>query len=136
MQLGLTLRGLEDVGDVHAVTPAVAENETVQSGQELLRIEWSAMKISDGDELYHTTWANVEGELVVVAPFPCTVAAVNAPDSIGPAGLDEAEWLVELAASEADAQQLELLSEAEYLAQAGTGLFGESDEALSYTSYG
>ena len=135
----MTLRGLEDVGDVHAVTPAVAGGETVQSGQALLRIEWAAMKISDGDELYHTTWANVEGELVVVAPFPCTVAAVNSPDKIGPAGLDADEWLVELAdvpCPEADAQQLELLTEADYLAQAGTGLFGESDEALSYTAYG
>ena len=26
-----------------------------------LKIEWSGLKLSDGDELYHTIWSNTEG---------------------------------------------------------------------------
>ena len=63
------------------------------------------MHISDGDELYHTRWANVEGEHTLSAPCAGTVVAFNS-DALRCSRLggilDEDEWLVELALPEGE----------------------------------
>ena len=47
--VGLTERLCEDVGDATLITPLVAPGDVVVPNQELMRIEWTALHISDGD---------------------------------------------------------------------------------------
>ena len=139
VQLGLTERGIEDIGDIAAVDALATVGDSVRASQSLLRIEWSAMRISDGDELYHTTWANVEGNHIVGAPCSGTIAATNWRANWRANGLDADEWLVELAVAETvhgSEVLAHLVDEERYLLSCGVGTFGESDEALVYTSYG
>ena len=92
------------------------------------------MKISDGDELYHTTWANVEDEYRITAPAAGTIAALNLEalqDTAG--GPDAEDWLVEIADLGDDNS---LVGAAQYHRECGVGIFGETDESLGYTSYG
>ena len=131
--VGLTERLCEDVGDVTMVTPLVAPGELVVSGAPLLRIEWTALHISDGDELYHTTWANAEGSTTVFAPCEGKVVEVNL--SVEQSGdVDAERWLLTLETS--GELPAHCVDEGQYLQECGTGKFGESDESLSYTSYG
>ena len=58
----------------------------------LVSIDWSGYKISDGDELYHTVWDNVEGSTDIKRPSEVPVDAKFDIDSfnfehIGRAGL-------------------------------------------------
>jgi len=58
----------------------------------LIRIDWSGYTISDGDELYHTVWDNVEGETHISRPSEIPNGATFDIDSfnyehIGRAGL-------------------------------------------------
>lgn len=106
-----------------------------------MRIDWEAMKISDGDELYHTRWANVSGDHTLSAPVDGTVAAVNAGAlQRGRLGgvLDADEWLVEMTVAEGtDLSHLvneEAYEERAYADESGT--FGTTSETLTYTSYG
>lgn len=119
LRIGLTQRGLQDVGDVrhiHAQPPGAR----VERGGELLRLEWDALTISDADELYHTRWAAVEGETTLASPVAAEVVGTRTV-------VDEAEWLVELRLRAAALDTTGLLDEAEYraqLEQAGEGTFG------------
>lgn len=131
--VGLTERLCEDVGDVTLITPLVAPGDVVVPDQELMRIDWSALHISDGDELYHTTWANVEGATALLAPCHGTVGKVNSR-MVKSGDVDAVDWLVTLETS--GALPADCVDEAEYLRSCGTGKFGQSEEALSYTSYG
>ena len=49
----------------------------VPRGKTVLNIEWQGHRISSADELYHTTWHNIEGVGSLLAPCECTVAAFN-----------------------------------------------------------
>ena len=118
----------------------------VEHGAEILRFEWAAMKISDGDELYHTRWANVEGAVTIVAPCAgASVVAINSEvleahergarlETI----IDANTWLVELALPPSvQLAKLGLVDEHEYARSCGVGMFHDDpDAALSYTSYG
>ena len=142
-RVGLTERALDDVGEVDEVQLVAAVGEAVAPHAALLRIRWQALHISDGDELYHTKWANVEGEHTLAAPCPARVVAVNeqllATDRRPPGGLvlDEGDWLVELAVAEGDAPLLvDAATYAKTAGSAGDNTFGASEESLGYTSYG
>jgi len=139
-RVGLTEIALDDIGEVEALKHLVEIGSTVAAGDDLVRVDWEAMHISDGDELYHTKWANVSGDHTLKAPCAGTVVAFNvsALRSSRLGSLLEAdEWLVEMAV---DGESLRLLSdEAEYVAAAreqGSGRFCASDDSLKYTSYG
>lgn len=134
VQLGFTDRALEDIGDVTEVVPMASVGDAVRPNQALLQVLWEAMRISDGDELYHTTWANVEGDARLLAPCSGTVSAIN-NDSDG-GRLDAADWLVELAVLDETPLWAQLVDQEHYLRECGVGKFGEADDSLRYTSYG
>jgi glycine cleavage system H lipoate-binding protein len=137
-RLGITDRGIEEIGDLVSVRPLLAAGESVEQQDGLMQIEWAGMMITDGDELYHTKWANVEGETTVRAPCSATVTAICEPlDRLE--NLCAEDWLVELELKEPTASLDDLVDEMQYLeavAQAGPGPFGEGDDRLEYSSYG
>ena len=122
---------------MRAWQPLVSCGQHVSSRSDLLRIDWEAMRISDGDELYHTTWANVEGSVSVSTPCAATVALLNSTSSA-----IDGDWLVELRLDDVSSlDRSGLLAEADYLEavrSGAKGLFGggDSEEELPYTSYG
>jgi glycine cleavage system H lipoate-binding protein len=141
-RIGLTERGLEEIGDVLEVRVLAHVGERVQASAGLLQVDWSAMRISDGDELYHTKWANIEGEHVLRAPCAGTVTALGGAASDVASALVSSRWLVELrCATAADSEALDdaLLCEMRYAdacRASKPGRFGESEDALGYSSYG
>ena len=139
VRIGLTDRALDDIGEVEAIENVAAINTHVAAYTDLVRIDWEAMSISDGDELYHTKWANVEGAHTLRSPIAGTLLEFNdaALRTSRLGGLLEADdWLVEMAI-EGDESLAHLVGEDEYMAaQQGAGRFGSSDESLKYTSYG
>ena len=135
LRIGLTERALEDIGDIGAVNPLVCTGGLVQRGQPLMQIDWTAISISDGDELYHTRFGNIEGTHTVKSPVAGALCEVN--PTLEACALDS--WLVELyLAPHADLNDINygLIDEASYLKQCGAGAFGEANQELSYTSYG
>ena len=71
LELGLTHRGVEDIGDVQSI--ALQPNANVRKGQDLLRVLWEGHSISEADELYHTTWETVEGFTMIKSPMTGTI---------------------------------------------------------------
>ena len=126
LRIGLTDRGALDIGDVVLTRPLVPPNSPVTAGSPIMRVQWEGMTISDGDELYHTKWRNVEGHVDLASPCDATVIEVNSDVQAPLAGLEDVEggWLVELGlAGSFDPEGL--LSEEEYEAAVGQekGLF-------------
>ena len=156
LRVGLTYRGLEDVGDVTAFRPLVSVGTAVAAAQPVFGIDWESFHITDGDELYHTKWANVDGETLLAAPFDGTIAAFAPPlRSTSSSLLDEEDWLLELEVTVDDATDAasvtqQLLARAPHLVSSeeqysslveasedSSGMFGErGEERLKYTSYG
>ena len=141
VRIGLTERGIDDIGEVDAFERLASVGATVGQSDALLRIDWQAMQISDGDELYHTRWANIEGDHTISAPCAATVVGFNEAAFNGKyvgGVLDAEEWLVELALTETDTHLNHLLGEADYMKATAdsAGRFGVSEESLGYTSYG
>ena len=135
VRIGLTRRHQEDIGDVVAITAKAKPGDVVTAYASLVQIDWDAFQISDGDELYHTTWANVEGEAMLKAPWYGVIAAVNIPTVSIAGGADLDSLTIEMEAMELPKH---LVNEVSYLEQCGVGRFGSEDaeERLSYTSYG
>lgn len=77
LSVGITERGFEDIGSLTGLTALVQTGAPVALGQPLLRLAWEGHKISDGDELYHTTWQNIEGEFMVTAPVAGTLVSLH-----------------------------------------------------------
>lgn len=68
LELGLTHRGVEDIGDVQSIA-LCSDSQVIRKGQDLLRVSWEGHAISEADELYHTTWETVEGFTMIKAPL-------------------------------------------------------------------
>lgn len=126
-RVGLTDRAFDDAGDLRTVTTDVEVGAFVRANQTLVRAEWDAFKISDGDELYHTIWESVEGEIALRSPFNATVVAVNSATLSDPASVGPDDWLVELAPL--PDTLLDVLDEKSYLAQCGAGQFADEGDA-------
>jgi len=90
VELGLTARGLRDVGDVTAVRGA-RPPAPVKSGAPLLCLDWEGYAVSAADELYHAVWDNAAGSHVVTAPVSGVLREIRAlaPEE----GVDEADVL-------------------------------------------
>lgn len=70
VQMGLTQRGLDDIGDVVSITqPSHDQSNIITKGQELLRIHFEGHFITSADELYHTVWETYEDHLTIESPF-------------------------------------------------------------------
>jgi len=76
-RLGLTAHGLEHVGSIDNVAAAAALGSALRPHDELLSINWAGFEISGADELYHTTWDNVDGTAAMRVPVPCTLHRLN-----------------------------------------------------------
>lgn len=81
LELGLTARGLEDVGDVSSVRvpsrlfvrrarggAGPTDGAPVRRGDELLRIEFDGYRRSGADELYHAVWESYAERMSIASP--------------------------------------------------------------------
>ncbi|KAL1510863.1 hypothetical protein AB1Y20_005695 [Prymnesium parvum] len=91
-EIGLTARGLQDVGTVHAWKCVREVGGAVSAAEPLIHIDWDGQQISDGDELYHTTWNTVEGRTTLRAPMDGVLLFLH--DGSGP--IDPQTRLAEL----------------------------------------
>ena len=91
---------------------------------------------SDGDELYHTTWQNIEGETIVSAPVSGTLVSLHErAAAVAPGAehyermddLDETDWLALLHVDRPALQSARLVGEdayREHCRALGPGAFG------------
>mmetsp|Transcript_4354 Transcript_4354/g.11963 ORF Transcript_4354/g.11963 Transcript_4354/m.11963 type:complete len:209 (+) Transcript_4354:68-694(+) len=138
LEIGLTPRGLEDIGDLAAIQSAVFQpklstnhNEeeeedpqrTIRRGDDLLTIEWQGHSITGADELYHTVWDSFEGRTQLKAPVSGRIRHVWGVGSHGSfssadCSLDEDTVLAQLTGTAQDlaeaCRQNELVNEKEY----------------------
>lgn len=94
LELGLTQRGIEDIGDVQSIL--LQQNAHVRQGQDLLRVSWEGHSISDADELYHTVWETVEGFTMLKSPVTGTIEETD----ISNPWVDADDYLLSMTASE------------------------------------
>jgi hypothetical protein len=124
VQVGITERGLDDLGDVTSVLQAHVFNNTklqqnpsasVVAGQDLIRIHWEGYAQTSADELYHTVWETIEG--VYTFPSPVSGHIEHIVDNVDQEEVDEETVLVELSCNEASLQQAATgwIEEKEYL---------------------
>ena len=113
---GVWTLGLSAFAQSRLVLGDVDEVVTDQHDVASLRVRWSGLAQSEGDELYHVRWDNVSGEHVI--PLPASLALVpgstsQEPDALcrlvgsvdGWLGLvgSESEYLAALATAAGDA---------------------------------
>jgi hypothetical protein len=129
VQVGITERGLDDIGDVTSVIQAHAFNITnnnnnklqknpsasIVAGQDLIRIHWEGYAQTSADELYHTVWDTIEG--VQTFPSPVSGHIEHIVDNVDQEEVDEETVLVELLCNEVSLQQAAIgwIEEKEYL---------------------
>lgn len=94
LEIGLTQRGVEEIGDVQSIR--LEQNSTVRQGDELLRISWEGQKISEADELYHAVWETVEGFTTLKSPVS---GQIHEADTSKP-WIDADDYLLSMTASE------------------------------------
>ena len=83
MEIGLTKRGLDDIGDVSSITTHShhrhkedrAEDKYVVDNKYhddllLCTIDWEGHSITGADELYHTVWETFERQTRIYSPIP------------------------------------------------------------------
>jgi hypothetical protein len=150
VQVGITERGLDDLGDVTSVLqiPALNKNDStsnnhsggalqqnasanVVAGQDLIRIHWEGYAQTSADELYHTVWETIEGAHTI--PSPVSGQIEHIVDNVDQEEVDEETVLVELSCDEASLQQAAIgwIEEKEYLdciQKQSRGKFAESVE--------
>lgn len=91
VEIGLTERGVEEVGDLTAIRRLISAETVlgsgggvrddrrtttpndmvtmVEAGDNLLQIEWEGHSITSADELYHTVWETFSGETNIQSPL-------------------------------------------------------------------
>ena len=126
VEVGLTQRGLQDIGDISKVMynqslSRQSHNRKTdlgwkaQTGDPLLSIEWECHSISSADELYHTVWESISETTHIKSPVSGTIQDVytTPPDK---EEMDEDTVLARiLAPYESLQEQLaELMSEEQY----------------------
>jgi hypothetical protein len=72
LQIGLTERGLEDIGDVTSIQCLIEKGRSVTRGQELLQIHYEGHSITSADELYHTVWETFDDYVTIESPLSGT----------------------------------------------------------------
>ena len=144
-EIGLTSRGLEDVGAIWEYVRLAETGTAVRAGAPLLKLDWDGHRISDGDELYHTTWSSIEGSTTLVAPVEGTLLSLHDVPCGGTApSLEHGAVLAEICVDKPTLNAaVGLVNEEAYLravAAEGPGMFGSAQgddkDRLGYTSYG
>ena len=84
LEMGLTQRGLEDVGDVTAMKALITtsnhhrqHHHSVSQHDDLAIIEWEGFTRSSSDELYHAQWGTFSGETRLKAPINAIIKEIN-----------------------------------------------------------
>lgn len=101
IEMGLTERGLEEIGDVIALrryfqsSSNEPEQQKVKAGENILAIDFEGHSITNADELYHTVWETFEGTKVIKSPIDGIVEDIHLGDTL----LDEESILVRLQTS-------------------------------------
>ena len=116
-QVGLTQRGLEELGDIESIDGPVARASLVKAGEPLVSLEWSGFKITEADELYHTVWENVEGVKQISLPVDASILEWNPRVLHDFDAIQTENWIVRVTISDGDAQSL--------AQEGGEGLMGE-----------
>lgn len=128
LEVGLTKRGVEDIGDVSSILLERDPDESFNEGADLLRIKWEGHSITAADELYHTAWESIDGVTKLKSPVAGTIKSTD----IGNPWIDADDYLLRIAASEksiADAFPKLMDEEAynEFVQRLAPGRFSESD---------
>jgi hypothetical protein len=133
LHVGVTKRGFDEIGTMTGLEALAKPGAPIAVGEPLLRILWEGHKISDGDELYHTTWENTEGEFVVNSPVAGTLVelhqgASDTPTWTSSLDVDAADWLAVLHVDRPALQSAQLVDAAAYdthVRSLGPGTFSE-----------
>lgn len=122
LELGLTERGLEDIGDVTSLQQSSVVKSSLKRGDELLQIHFDGHSITSADELYHTVWETFSDHLSIVSPVSGTPAQNESStkamlQSLGEDGIDEDTVLmgIETTQEEWEEIQNQFVEESEYL---------------------
>jgi len=110
--MGLTSHGLRDIGDVTAIalSPSVAASplhigKPVAKDAPLLCLDWEGYGISSADELYHTTWENIDGVYEVTSPVSGVLEDVRVLDS-SRESIDETDVLAVVVSKREEVEQV------------------------------
>lgn len=81
LQIGLTERGMEDIGDVTMIQLSFLQQQqqkpmVVARGHPLVTIHFEGHSITSADELYHAVWETYEDTVTVESPVEGIVATV------------------------------------------------------------
>ena len=100
LELGLTHRGIADIGDVQSVRLLPNDHQQpqkrVRAGQDLLQVSWEGHSISEADELYHTRWETISGSTVLKSPITGTIQGTD----IDNPWIDADDYLLSMTATE------------------------------------
>ena len=90
------------IGDVSKVHRSIEIGKWANAQDTLLTLQWDGFRQTEGDELYHTQWANVNGVTHVTMPMDVKLvklneAALEAPEALEfNDDLDTNMWLAEV----------------------------------------
>mgnify|MGYP001158444036 FL=1 len=126
-RLGLTARGLEEVGSIDQIIPLVNTGDQVTKNTPIVEIDWTAYKISAADELYHCAWANIEGSYTIEGPVSCTLRSIHHNALSKPQDICEKTWLVEIELNEEEPlpSLLDKKSYDEHISEIDPGIFAD-----------
>jgi hypothetical protein len=114
VEIGLTDRGLQDLGDINTIARMKKVDDTVEKGDNLLSMDWDGHFITSADELYHTVWDTISGTYCSLkSPITGKIDYMIDGDDI----VDEDEVLVTLSTDENSLEGIlaSLVTEDEYL---------------------
>lgn len=97
LEIGLTERGVEDIGDVTSIQPMVAtvncNRSTIAKGQEILQIHYEGHCITKADELYHTVWETYSDKKSVHSPVAGQLLEMG--DTTSPTGSQNMDYFID-----------------------------------------
>eukprot|EP00531_Pseudo-nitzschia_arenysensis_P016302 CAMPEP_0116157126 /NCGR_PEP_ID=MMETSP0329-20121206/23182_1 /TAXON_ID=697910 /ORGANISM="Pseudo-nitzschia arenysensis, Strain B593" /LENGTH=157 /DNA_ID=CAMNT_0003654221 /DNA_START=30 /DNA_END=503 /DNA_ORIENTATION=- len=104
LEIGLTERGLEDIGDVTSLQQPKA---SFKRGDELLRINFDGHSITSADELYHTVWETFSDQLSIVSPVSGKATETESSlESLEEDGFDEDTVLVGIETTKEECEEI------------------------------
>ena len=79
LDVGMTWRGLEDVGDINTIT-SITKYAKVNAGDDVVEIEWDGHVHSEADELYHAVWETFTKATTISSPISGIIRDINVVD--------------------------------------------------------
>lgn len=82
MNVGLTPRGLEDIGDINTITSKynAQDSQRINFGDEIIEIEWDGHVHTEADELYHAVWETFTNATIIPSPISGVIRNVHVVD--------------------------------------------------------